>query len=101
MEVLDDLSLVGWFLLWISEQGAEMLRVVVVEGMKLGLLLSKEMASGGSDLEVKLWTLFDEDRLIFFSFILSAALWLKILFHYMSNVWGIKGMMMAAFFEAG
>ena len=71
MEVLDDLSLVGWFLLWISEQGAEMLRVVVVvvEGMKLGLLLSKEMASGGSDLEVKLWTLFDEDRLIFFSFI--------------------------------
>ena len=55
MEVLDDLSLVGWFLLWISEQGAEMLRVVVVvEGMKLGLLLSKEMASGGSDLEVKL-----------------------------------------------
>ena len=68
MQVLDDLSLVGWFLLWISEQGAEMLRVVVVEGMKLGLLLSKEMASGGSDLEVKLWT-FDEDRLIFFSFI--------------------------------
>ena len=68
MEVLDDLSLVGWFLLWISEQRAEMLGVVVVEGMKLGLLLSKEMASGGSDLEVKLRTLFDEDRLIFFSF---------------------------------
>ena len=54
MEVLDDLSLVGWFLLWISEQGAEMLRVVVVEGMKLGLLLSKEIALGGSNLEVKL-----------------------------------------------
>ena len=31
-----------------------MLGVVVVEGMKLGLLLSKEMASRGSDLEVKL-----------------------------------------------
>ena len=42
-----------WFLLWISEQRAEMLGVVVV-GMKLVLLLSKEMASGGSDLEVKL-----------------------------------------------
>lgn len=47
------MSLVEWFLLWISEQRAEMLGVVVV-GMKLVLLLSKEMASGGSDLEVKL-----------------------------------------------
>ena len=65
MEVLDELSLVVWFFLRIREQRAvltsdsmvfwreEMLGVVVV-GMKLVPLLSKEMASGGSDVEVKL-----------------------------------------------
>ena len=65
MEVLDELSLVVWFFLRIREQSAEltsdsmvfwreeMLGVVVV-GMKLVPLLSKEMASGGSDVEVKL-----------------------------------------------
>ena len=69
MEVLDELSLVVWFFLRIREQRAaltsdsmviwreEMLCVVlgvVVVGMKLVPLLSKEMASGGSDVEVKL-----------------------------------------------
>ena len=65
LEVLDELSLVVWFFLRISEQRAaltsdlmvfwreEMLGVVVV-GMKLVPLLSNEMASGGSDVEVKL-----------------------------------------------
>ena len=65
MEVLDELSLVVWFFLRMREQRAvltsdsmvfwreEMLGVVVV-GMKLVPLLSKEMASGGSDVEVKL-----------------------------------------------
>ena len=65
MEVLDELSLVVWFFLRISEQRAaltsdsmvfwreEMLGVVVA-GMKLVPLLSKEIASGGSDVEVKL-----------------------------------------------
>ena len=58
MEVLDELSLVVWFFLRISEQRAaltsdsmffwreEMLGAVVV-GMKLVPSLSKEMASGG------------------------------------------------------
>ena len=65
MEVLDDLSLVMWFFLRISEQRAvltsdsivfrrEAMLGVVVVGMKLVPLLSKEMASGGSDMEVKL-----------------------------------------------
>ena len=45
--------------------GQEML-VVVVVGMKLVPLLSREMASGGSDFVVQLWILFDEDNLIFF-----------------------------------
>ena len=65
MEVLDELSLVVWFFLRIREQRAvltsdsmvfwreEMLGVEVV-GMKLVPLLSKEMASGGSGVEVKL-----------------------------------------------
>ena len=65
MEVLDELSLVVWFFLRMREQRAvltsdsmvfwreEMLGVVVV-GMKLVPLLSKEMASGGKDVEVKL-----------------------------------------------
>ena len=65
MEVLDELSLVVWFFLRIREQRAvltsdsmvfwreEMLGVVVV-GMKLVPSLSKEMASGGSGVEVKL-----------------------------------------------
>ena len=65
MEVLDELSLVVWCFLRMREQRAvltsdsmvfwreEMLGVVVV-GMKLVPLLSKEMASGGSDVEVKL-----------------------------------------------
>ena len=77
MEVLDDLSLVTWFFLWISEQRAaltsdsivfwrEAMLGVVVVGMKLVPLLSKEIASGGSDMELKLSTLFDEDSLIFF-----------------------------------
>ena len=63
MEVLDELSLVVWFFLRMREQRAvltsdsmvfwreEMLGVVVV-GMKLVPLLSKEMASGGSGGEV-------------------------------------------------
>ena len=45
--------------------GEEML-VVAVVGMKLVPLLSREMASGDSDLVVQLWILFDEDNLIFF-----------------------------------
>ena len=45
--------------------GQEML-VVAVVGMKLVPLLSREMASGGSDFVVQLWILFDEDNLIFF-----------------------------------
>ena len=45
--------------------GEEML-VVAVVGMKLVPLLSREMASGGSDFVVQLWILFDEDNLIFF-----------------------------------
>ena len=65
MEVLDELSLVVWFFLRMREQRAvltsdsmvfwreEMLGVVVV-GMKLVPLLSKELASGGSDVVVKL-----------------------------------------------
>ena len=65
LEVLDELSLVVWFFLQISEQRValtsdsmvfwreEMLGVVVV-GMKLVPLLNKEMASGGSDVEMKL-----------------------------------------------
>ena len=65
MEVLDELSLVVWFFLRMREQRAvltsdpmffwreEMLGVVVV-GIKLVPLLSKEMASGGSGVEVKL-----------------------------------------------
>ena len=66
-----------WFSLRISEQRAAltsdsivfwreaMLGVVVVVGIKLVPLLIKEMASGGSDMEVNLRTLFDEDSLIF------------------------------------
>ena len=65
LEVLNELSLVVWFFLQISEQRAaltsdsmffwreEMLGVVVV-GMKLVPLMNKEMASGGSDVEMKL-----------------------------------------------
>ena len=65
MDVLDELSLLVWFFLRISEHRAawtsdsrdfwreEMFGVVGV-GMKLVPLLSKEMASGGSDVEVKL-----------------------------------------------
>ena len=45
--------------------GEEML-VVAVVGMKLVPLLSREMASGDSDLVVQLWILIDEDNLIFF-----------------------------------
>ena len=45
--------------------GEEML-VVAVVGMKLVPLLSREMASGGSDFVVQLWIFFDEDSLIFF-----------------------------------
>ena len=44
----------------------EMLVVTAVLGMKLVPLLSREMASGDSDLVVQLWILFDEDNLIFF-----------------------------------
>ena len=66
LEVLDDLSLVRWFSLRISERRAAltsdsivfwreaMLGVVVVVGIKLVPLLIKEMASGGSDMEVNL-----------------------------------------------
>ena len=43
-----------------------MLVVTAVLGMKLVPLLSREMASGDSDLVVQLWILFDEDNLIFF-----------------------------------
>ena len=45
---------------------AEEMLVVAVVGMKLVPLLSREMASGGSDFVVQLWILFDEDNLIFF-----------------------------------
>ena len=44
----------------------EEILVVAVVGMKLVPLLSREMASGGSDFVVQLWILFDEDSLIFF-----------------------------------
>ena len=63
--MLDDLSVVMWFSLWISEQRAaltsdsivfwrEAVLGVVVVVIKLVPLLSKEIASGGSDMEVKL-----------------------------------------------
>ena len=63
--MLDDLSVVMWFSLWISEQRAaltsdsivfwrEAMLGVVVVVIKLVPLLSKEIASGGSDMEVKL-----------------------------------------------
>ena len=43
----------------------EEMLVVAVVGMKLVPLLSREMASGGSDFVLQLWILFDEDSLIF------------------------------------
>ena len=74
--VFDDLTPVLQFFLRMIEESAvltlevtvswrEEMLVVAVVGMKLVPLLSREMASGGSDFDMQLWILFDEDSLIF------------------------------------